>query len=595
MKRSLIHCALLAGLVAGTAQAQVQVGNGAVATKPDTTAVGDRAQSLTIGATTIGADALADGGVEVNENGVPGECLGATAVGNRATARGCSTTALGFLSEAQGPHALAIGSRAQAFAVYAVAVGPQAQATGDFAVAIGGHSLASGITSVAIGSNARAPGASGTAVGPSAKANGNGGAAFGSGATAQGVNNLALGAASQTEGEGASAVGPGANATADFAGSYGYGAGVAGEAGTAVGPWAQAFAPYSAAFGASATANATESVVLGPRAVANARGCVAVGANTTCDEEETAAFGNRRLTQVALGKADNDAVAVSQLRTAVETLGAGATVVNGVIVAPNYQLSSGNNYTTVAGAIYDLDGRVHQLEQNPGGGGGATGPQGPQGPTGPTGPQGPAGQDGKDGKDGGSSTAVAGANIEVTDNGNGTQTVALQDTVELSEQGSIQVARTIHNSAGFTVQGGPSVTRSGINAGNQRVTGVAAGAIAAGSTDAINGGQLWDYQREQDDRWNQTDRRFRQLAKRVSGVCAMAQANAQMATSTSAIHGENRNRLAVGVGGCSGQAAISIGYTRDVTTPRGSPSAFSIGVSRSGQDTAVGAAWAIGW
>ncbi|HID8535876.1 TPA: adhesin [Stenotrophomonas maltophilia] len=507
MKRSLIHCALLAGLVAGTAQAQVQVGNGAVATKPETTAVGDRAQSLTVGATTIGADALADGGIMVDENGVPGECLGATAVGNRATARGCHTTALGFSSEAQGSNALAIGSRAQAFAVYAVAVGPQAQATGDSAVAIGGHSLASGITGVAIGSSARALGDGGTAVGSTARADGNGAAAFGAGANAQGDRNLALGAASQTEGEGASAVGPGANATADFAGAYGYSAGVAGEAGTAVGPWAQAFAPYSAAFGASATANATESVALGPRAVANAWGCVAVGANTTCDEEDTAAFGNRRLTQVALGKADDDAVAVSQLRTAVETLGAGASMVNGLIVAPNYQLSSGNNYTTVAGAIYDLDGRVHQLEQNPGGGGGTPGPQGP------TGPQGPAG---KDGKDGGSSTTVAGANIEVTDNGDGTQTVGLKDNVGLSEKGSVQVAKAIHNSDGFTVQGGPSVTRSGINAGNQRVTGVAAGAIAAGSTDAINGGQLWDYQRQQDDRWNLTDRRFRQLDKRVS-------------------------------------------------------------------------------
>lgn len=98
-----------------------------------------------------------------------------------------------------------------------------------------------------------------------------------------------------------------------------------------------------------------------------------------------------------------------------------------------------------------------------------------------------------------------------------------------------------------------------------------------GSADAINGGQLWDYQRQQDDRWNLTDRRFRQLNRGVSGVWAMAQAKAQMATSTSAIHGENRNRLAVGVGDCSSQAAISIGYTLDVTTPRGSPSAFSSG------------------
>lgn len=67
------------------------------------------------------------------------------------------------------------------------------------------------------------------------------------------------------------------------------------------------------------------------------------------------------------------------------------------------------------------------------------------------------------------------------------------------------------------------------------------------------------------------------LGKPMSGVCAMTQANAQMATSASAIRGENRNRVAVGVGGCSSQAAISIGYTRDVPPPRGSSSAFSSG------------------
>ena len=43
MKRSLIHCALLAGLVAGTAQAQVQAGNGADASELGATAVGDLA------------------------------------------------------------------------------------------------------------------------------------------------------------------------------------------------------------------------------------------------------------------------------------------------------------------------------------------------------------------------------------------------------------------------------------------------------------------------------------------------------------------------------------------------------------------------
>ncbi|MGS2751808.1 hypothetical protein ACVAMH_34335, partial [Bacillus zanthoxyli] len=86
----------------------------------------------------------------------------------------------------------------------------------------------------------------------------------------------------------------------------------------------------------------------GLSAKANAKGCVALGTGTTCEQENTVAVGNRRLTQVALGQANNDAVVVSQLRTAVETLGAGATVVTGVIVAPNYQLISGKHYSTVA-------------------------------------------------------------------------------------------------------------------------------------------------------------------------------------------------------------------------------------------------------
>ncbi|MFL1414616.1 hypothetical protein ACJOY7_18315, partial [Acinetobacter baumannii] len=38
--------------------------------------------------------------------------------------------------------------------------------------------------------------------------------------------------------------------------------------------------------------------------------------------------------------------------------------------------------------------------------------------------------------------------------------------------------------------GGPSVTTAGINAGNQKITNVAAGTISASSTDAVNGSQL---------------------------------------------------------------------------------------------------------
>ena len=49
---------------------------------------------------------------------------------------------------------------------------------------------------------------------------------------------------------------------------------------------------------------------------------------------------------------------------------------------------------------------------------------------------------------------------------------------------------TVIGATGLTITGGPSVTTAGINAGNKVITNVAAGSLAAGSTEAITGGQL---------------------------------------------------------------------------------------------------------
>ena len=46
------------------------------------------------------------------------------------------------------------------------------------------------------------------------------------------------------------------------------------------------------------------------------------------------------------------------------------------------------------------------------------------------------------------------------------------------------------NKDGLTIANGPSVKKDGINAGNKKITGVANGNVATGSTDAVNGGQL---------------------------------------------------------------------------------------------------------
>ncbi|WP_335953862.1 ESPR-type extended signal peptide-containing protein [Acinetobacter higginsii] len=57
---------------------------------------------------------------------------------------------------------------------------------------------------------------------------------------------------------------------------------------------------------------------------------------------------------------------------------------------------------------------------------------------------------------------------------------------------SVTAGDTVINGDGLTIAGGPSVTKDGIDAGDNKVTGVADGTIAAGSKDAINGGQLHD-------------------------------------------------------------------------------------------------------
>jgi hypothetical protein len=49
-------------------------------------------------------------------------------------------------------------------------------------------------------------------------------------------------------------------------------------------------------------------------------------------------------------------------------------------------------------------------------------------------------------------TVRAGKNVEVTDNTDGTQTVAVSDNVQLSEQGSVQVGQTTVNAQGVTIQ-----------------------------------------------------------------------------------------------------------------------------------------------
>ncbi|MFR5184212.1 MAG: YadA-like family protein, partial [Dialister invisus] len=61
---------------------------------------------------------------------------------------------------------------------------------------------------------------------------------------------------------------------------------------------------------------------------------------------------------------------------------------------------------------------------------------------------------------------------------------------------SVTTGNTVINNNGLTVGGKTYVTNNGFNANNQKVTNVADGQVAAGSKDAVNGGQLHDAKNE---------------------------------------------------------------------------------------------------
>ena len=84
-------------------------------------------------------------------------------------------------------------------------------------------------------------------------------------------------------------------------------------------------------------------------------------------------------------------------------------------------------------------------------------------------------------------------NIGVVSNGTDTLNIKLAKNVKVD---SVTTGNTVINNNGLTVGGKTYVTNNGLNANNQKVTNVADGQVAAGSKDAVNGGQLHDAKNE---------------------------------------------------------------------------------------------------
>lgn len=88
-------------------------------------------------------------------------------------------------------------------------------------------------------------------------------------------------------------------------------------------------------------------------------------------------------------------------------------------------------------------------------------------------------------------------NISTSVNGNSIKVELKKDitvdsvTADSVIANSVKVGDTSISTDGLTIQGGPSITKTGIDGGNQKVTGVAAGEISSTSKDAVNGSQLF--------------------------------------------------------------------------------------------------------
>ena len=90
----------------------------------------------------------------------------------------------------------------------------------------------------------------------------------------------------------------------------------------------------------------------------------------------------------------------------------------------------------------------------------------------------------------------AGSNLTVKQTNDATGThieYALKEAVDLGPNGSLKAGDTTVNKDGVTIANGPSITKTGVDAGDKKITNVADGDVNATSKDAVNGSQLKKY------------------------------------------------------------------------------------------------------
>ena len=117
---------------------------------------------------------------------------------------------------------------------------------------------------------------------------------------------------------------------------------------------------------------------------------------------------------------------------------------------------------------------------------------------------------------------------------------------------------TVVDSNGVTIKNGPSMTKNGINAGNKQITNVAPGRIAADSTDAVNGSQLYEVKADMNNKINKLNGQVNKLGKRVNAGTASALAASQLPQA----YIPGKSMVSVAAGNYQGQNAVALGMSR---------------------------------
>ncbi|ESJ60939.1 autotransporter [Salmonella enterica subsp. enterica serovar Ohio str. CFSAN001079] len=165
----------------------------------------DTGSGVTVSGTTgsgwiaIGTDATAN--TYTNVDGA------SAAMGYHASAMGKWSTAIGSYSQSTGDSSLALGVKSVSAGDRAIAMGASSSASGSYSMAMGVYANSSGAKSVALGYRSVASGATSSALGYQATASGDDSAAFGNGAKAIGTNSVALGSGSIAQEDNSVAVG----------------------------------------------------------------------------------------------------------------------------------------------------------------------------------------------------------------------------------------------------------------------------------------------------------------------------------------------------------------------------------------------------